>query len=362
MAESPLGYKSWQTLDGRKRYCLADTMVLLQIYRRDARLASMAETVRDGRTLLLVPALVDECAAVFNAHKPDTSSPEYMYVGDEAGNIYEHLIGPATKEDVAVEPQSRSGFDRLLAQTLRGWGIEFTAARPEPGALDGAETLHARKTYKNRKGKPLSLVDCLILRLAVENDNVDVITDDLALARAVSDKCGEGRASNALGAYFGRLNMTARFLSDMLDLDFVYCNPIRNTIEYRAAGARQVRASQDTLAEVRLSHDGIGATYGPAIRSAEQEVALFMLSAFIEMVMLDWYCACGDANWAEFDKKWGGMKRDVDTGQPASKTSIRYYDTAKRILRDNRWRYCACSKSGERHLHEEFKSIMSEVD
>ena len=75
-----------------------------------------------------------------------------------------------------------------------------------------------------------------MLRLAVENGNVDVVTDDVALAGAISAECGAGRASNALAAYFGRLNMTARFLSRALNLNFVDCRPARDAIEYSAPG------------------------------------------------------------------------------------------------------------------------------
>ena len=361
MTESRLSYKPWQSLDSGKRYCLVDTMVLLQIYRRDARLAPMAEAVRGGRTLLLIPGVVDECAAVFDAHKPDTSSPEYTYVGDEAGNIFEYMDEPLTREDLAVEPRSRGEFDHLLAQTLYGWDIKFAAARPDPGALDGAKALHAKNTYKNKRGRPLSPVDCLILYLAMENDNVDVITDDLALARAVSDKCGEERASGALNAYFGRLNMTARFLSDILNLDFVHCDPIRNIIEYRSASTRRDQTEQSVLAEVRLLPDLMSVTCGPAIPRVKRSDVLSALCAFVELAMWDWYCACTDADCAEFDRKWSSAERDPDTGQ-ITKTRRPYYDVARRMLRKNRGRYCACLKPGERHMHEAFKSIMSEPD
>ena len=54
MTESHIVYEPWQSLDPGRRYCLVDTMDLLQVYRRDRRLASMVETVRDGRTMVQV--------------------------------------------------------------------------------------------------------------------------------------------------------------------------------------------------------------------------------------------------------------------------------------------------------------------
>ena len=192
----------------------------------------MVETVRDGRTMLLVPGVVDECFSVFQRHKPDTASVEPIYVGDESGDIYELFDAPIAREDFDVEPRSRGEFDRLLAECFRGWGIEFAAARPDPGALAATMAIHAGKKYRGSRGVPLSRVDCILLRLAIENRNVDVITDDATLAKAVSAECGEERASCALSDYFGRVNMTADFLAKILDVDFIDCNPIRDHIEY----------------------------------------------------------------------------------------------------------------------------------
>lgn len=364
MTESHIVYEPWQSLDPGRRYCLVDTMVLLQIYRRDARLAAMADAVRGGRDLLLVPDVVDECESVFRRHKPDLPSAESMLVGDGSGGVYEHIFG-AAPEDFAVEPRLRGDFDRLLAEVLRGFGMEFAAAVPEPGALDGAGILHAKKMYKNKKGDPLSPVDCLILNMAMENDNVDVITDDLALARAVVDKCGGGRVSGALGAYFGRRNMTARFLGEALNLGSIRCDSTRDAIEYRAVGARKDQASQRVLVEVHLSPDGIWATRGPAIRYMERDDtddALLALCTFVELVMLDWYCACWDTDWTKFDKKWTDVEYDYDTMQVKSRANRPYYDIAKSVLKKNRGRYCACSKPNERRLHEGFRDIMAEAD
>ena len=64
MTEPYIAYEPWRSLDPGRRYCLIDAMDLLQVYRRDRRLASMVETVRDGRTMLLVPGVVDECLVI----------------------------------------------------------------------------------------------------------------------------------------------------------------------------------------------------------------------------------------------------------------------------------------------------------
>ncbi|MBI1658874.1 MAG: hypothetical protein IS632_08930 [Thaumarchaeota archaeon] len=357
MAEPGITYQPWRSLDGSKRYYLVDTMELLELYRRNSRLASMVVTVGGDRTLLLIPAVVDECVKVFDRYKPDTSSREYMYVGDESGQICSYLEGPATEEDFDVEPSSRGDFDRLLAQTLDWCDIAFAAAEPEPGTLNAAKSVYAEKKYKNKKGEPLSPVDCIILRLAVENGNMDVVTDDMALARAVSAECGAGRASNALAAYFGRLNMTARFLSRALNLDFVDCKPVRDDIEYSAP-------SYGRLIEVNLSPDGMSASYRRVIDELgdgkpDGSVSSFM--SFVQMVVVDWYCACGDADWKRFDKEWIRTEWDVGAMKITGKTRRPHYDTAKSVLNEYRGRYCACSRPDERSLHEEFRKIMAET-
>ena len=318
----------------------------------------MVETVRDGHTMLLVPDVVDECFNVFQRRKPDTASAKSIYMGGESGDVYELFDTPITREDFDVEPRSRGDFDRLLAECLRGCDIEFAAVRPNPDTLDAAMAMRAEKKYRDRRGMPLSRVDCTLLRLAIENRNVDIITDDLALAWAVSVECGKGRAYNALAAYFGRLNMTARFLSEALNVGFIDCNPIRGTIEYRAA-------DRGVLVEVYLSHDGVGAASGSAIRDLERggvDDAVHALLSFVRMVVLDWYCACGDVNWDRFDREWSRVEWNFDTMQITGKTRRPHYETARRILEECSGRYCACSKPDECRLHEEFRAIMAEVD
>ena len=370
MAEGHISYESWQTLDDGKRYCIVDTMALLQVYRRDRRLASMVEAVRDGRTMLLVPEIVDECAAVFGTYKPDTSSPEYLCVGDASGNICDHLAGPLTEEDLDVEPQSRGDFDRILVETLRGWGIDFVPVRPEPATIERAERLHTEAPYPNKAGEPLSAVDCIILRLAIENPNVDILTDDSALRRAVLAECGGGRASRVLADYFGRLNMTARFFSAALKKRFVDCNPVRSTIEYRDAGTRWRHplppkseiGGPETLAVVSFSH-GLGASWGVdrnGIGRERKNNAVDALLSFVRLVVLEWYCACGDRNWARLDREWNNAR--PGSAMQAKKTRGPHYNTAKRILDQYRGRYCACSRPDKRAVHKEFKTIMSEVD
>ena len=127
-------------------------MDLLQVYRCDSRLISMVETVRNGRTMLLIPSVVDKCVAVFDKYKPDTSSPEYPYMGDECGTVWARLAGSLTGEDFDIEPESRSDFDRILVQTLHGWGIEFAAVLPEQSAVDGARMLNVEDRYRGSKG------------------------------------------------------------------------------------------------------------------------------------------------------------------------------------------------------------------
>ena len=118
------------------------------------------------------------------------------------------------------------------------------------------------------------------------------------------------------------------------------------------------------LCAMQVSLDSMSTEPGEAIRDMKRDDAsdaMFGLIKFVSFVMLDWYCACGDANYAKFDKEW----RDANYGfgkQTVSKTSKIYYDAAKEVLKQNRERYCACSKPDERQLHDAFKAIMSKDD
>lgn len=364
-----------QTLDREKRYCLVDTMVLLQIYRRNPRLASMVDVIRDGRELLLVLDVLDECFNVFQRNKPDTASAESIYVGDESGEIYEIFDPPVVHEDFHIEPRSRDEFEGLLAEYLRSRGIDAIVAKLDPVEIDAAMAKCPERRYRNKKGVPLSRVDRIILHLAIENRNVDVITDDAALAAAVLAECGPGRASPALSHYFGRLNMTARFLARILDVDFIDCNPVRDCIEYRIRDARakqtprprpnrggSARKDQSLFCSVQASPDCMSASSGPASRNMARDDAWAATSAlldFVCMVVVDWYCACGDAGWVRFDKEWTDAEYDYDTMSVKNRTNKPYYDLAKSVLMKNRGRYCACSRPEERSLHEAFKAIAS---
>ena len=162
MGKPPIMYQSWKSLDPAKRYCLADTMVLLQIYRRDLRLTAMTDSVLDGRTLLIIPEVVRECRNVFCKEKPDTASAEFIYGGDESGEVYEVSVGAVTREDIWIEPKSRNEFDELLSESLRMWGMKYTTVRPEHDTYNASKKKAVEKPYPNKKGVPLSHVDCLL--------------------------------------------------------------------------------------------------------------------------------------------------------------------------------------------------------
>ena len=378
MTEPRTAYGPRPSLDPGKRYCLVDTMVLLQVYRRDPRLAAMVDVVRDGRDLLLVRDVIDECFGVFQKNKPDTASAESIYVGDESGEIYELFDPPVTHEDFRVEPRSRGEFDGLLAESLQGRGIEPVVALPDPDEIDAAKAICAGKKYRNKRGVPLSRVDCILLSLAIKNRNFDVVTDDAALAKAVSAECGPGRASRALSDYFGRLNMTADFLARILGVGFIDCNLVRDYTEYRIVDAQSritprfhpsrgsaARKNRSLFCSVQVSPGDMGISPGPASRNLARdgaEGAMFALLDFVWLVVVGWYCACGDAGWAKFDKEWSDAEYDHDTMRITGRTNKPYYDIAKSVLEKNRGRYCACSKPDERRLHEEFRTIMSKAD
>lgn len=335
----------------------------------------MIDVVRDGRELLLVLDVLDECFDVFQRNKPDTASAESIYTADESGNIYEIFDTPVTHEDFYIEPRSRDEFGGLLVEYLQSRGIEFTAAKLDQVEIDAAMAIRSEKRYRNKKGVPLARVDCILLHLAIDNRNVDVITDDAALAAAVSSECGPGRAAPALSYYIGRLNMTADFLARVLGMDFIDCNPIRDYIEYHIVDTQaeltprfhpcqgsSARKDQSLFCSVQVSPNDISASPGPASRDLARGAADTAISAlldFVWLVVMDWHCACGDAGWAKFDKAWTDVEYDFHTMQIKSRTNKPHYDIAKSILKKNRRRYCACSRPEERSLHEALQTIAS---
>lgn len=114
MAGRRIAYEPWQSPDPGKRYCLVDTMDLLQVCRRDRRFASMVEAVRDGRTILPVPGVVDECAAVFGMHRPGAPPPECPYAGSGRCNACGRSAGPPSE---FVERSDAAELSRMTRHT-----------------------------------------------------------------------------------------------------------------------------------------------------------------------------------------------------------------------------------------------------
>ena len=116
---------------------------------------------------------------------------------------------------------------------------------------------------------------------------------------------------------------------------------------------------------IQASPDNMWAEHGTAIRNLKRSDTRDVLNAlitFFTLVVLDWCCACGDANWVKFDKKWNVVQYNNDTMQIAGKARKPYYDIAKNVLMKKRKIYCACDRPDERQLHEAFKTIALKDD
>ena len=214
--------------------------------------------------------------------------------------------------------------------------------------------------------------------MAVGNPNVDILTDDKTLGRAVEDRCGPGRSSDVLNDYFGRLNMTARFLAGMLGIDFVDCRPYRDRIEYYAenmrldvTGALLPREpgppDQDPLllTAVRYRSDAAWSEDGclPRIKGGRGPKGMvFVLCDFVSLVVVDWYCACGDTGWAKFEQTWAKYAWFDPEDREANDKLESYREIARRILKENRGRYCSCARPEKRKVHEVFRDILSTMD
>ena len=317
----------------------------------------------------------------YNNNKPDTASSESIFVGDESGAIYEHIFGPVTQEDLDIESESRNEFECLLVEGLRMCRIEFATVQPKSGTMTIAKNMYAEGRYKNDKGVSLSPIDCHLLNLVSTNPNVDLLTDDKTLIKAVAAECGKRRVTEVFNDYFGRLNMTAHLLSRLLNVDFVDCKPIRDRIEYYHKYASTNKPNfllshksktssildQDPhmIVAIQCSPDGLWAESGTLLRNMKRSIVSDIMGTllnFVDLVMLDWYCACEDPNWIKFDHKWVEVKYDFDTMKIKSKNKKPHYEIAKNILKRNRERYCACTISDKRALHKIFKTIAATGD
>ena len=195
-------YAPWDSLDPFKRYSIVDTMALVDLQRRalDSRIG-MAEAI-GGDTILVVPGVIKEVAI------------KCMELGG---------CRWATLEE----------FERSLVSCLDWFGAPYLMARPSDDIMLDAAVQCEKGAYVNKKGHPLSSVDCTLLCAAVRTKNVDVVTADGKLAEAVSVLCGKNRVFSSRVNYYRRRHSTAWFVKAVAGVDVEWLES-GTTLEYAA--------------------------------------------------------------------------------------------------------------------------------
>ena len=252
-------------------YCLMDTMVLLTIYRGINGIMDRVDVALKNRVLLIIPDVMQEAALVYK--KIDLGGK-----GTVPNNFASSVLFPFIMHDTA-----------------------FEMAEPEPHTYASAASTYAKREYVNEKDEPLSSVDCLLLCLAKENPNVDVMTEDGTLLRAISSECDSGggdKGCRVMEDYYERRNATAWFIRRLLKA--------RNHVDWGelSAGTRYI-VDDSWIVEISDSsslpktsiHPRGAAHQGPP---GDRRGAATAISAFFLLWGLDGYCPCGDSEGRKF--------------------------------------------------------------
>ena len=171
-------------LDPRTRHCLVDTMVLLQMRQGDPDVIGDAKRELRGATLVLLDIIAVE--AVHRHGKQDGGH------------------GMADPKD----------FVSFLSGLLKSRDIRFKLVRVEQGMY--ASVL---QMLYDRAHPRLSEADCTLLSAAVGCPDMDVMTNDKALADAINSERGpkaKGRVLDAMSSHHGRRQSTAKLIRNRL--------------------------------------------------------------------------------------------------------------------------------------------------
>ena len=171
-------------LDPGTRHCLVDTMVLLQMRQGDPDVIGDAKRELRGAALVLLDIIAVE--AVHRHGKQDGGH------------------GMADPKD----------FVSFLSGLLKSRDIRFKLVRVEQGMY--ASVL---QMLYDRAHPRLSEADCTLLSAAVGCPDMDVMTNDKALADAINSERGpkaKGRVLDAMSSHHGRRQSTAKLIRNRL--------------------------------------------------------------------------------------------------------------------------------------------------
>ena len=190
MSMSGVTHYAIRSLDSTKKYCMADTMALVDIHRNSLDSVSGMRDALNNKTLLLTRKVMLE-------------------VADKCREL-----DGLSRNNININK-----FERDISKTLNRSNIPFMFVKIPNYVLKQASIQHVRDEYPNRYGIPLSLVDCILLSTSAHFPNIDVMTSDCALSDAISSVCEASRTCTSRTDYYKRRYNTAWFIKLLLGSD-----------------------------------------------------------------------------------------------------------------------------------------------
>ena len=203
------GYSDWADLDGTCRYCLVDSMDVVDVYRGAPDVIGGVRDAVGDMSLLVIPEVVAESAGVCK---------------DLSGKGWDDLK--------TLESDIMSG--------MAAPGVPVAFARLPDGVLAAAALRRANAERANPDGARLSYVDCMLLCCAAGTANVCIMTEDRALRDAVDAECGAGRTCTSRKKYHDRNGHTAWFIGVVAGVDCVRRQARNGRMEYHSEKVRVV--------------------------------------------------------------------------------------------------------------------------
>ena len=286
MVEIGVKYEKWSKLEPDKRYCLVDTMILLTMCNGFHEITDPMAAVLGTKTMLVIPDVMNE---VTRKHEKVNLGGAKTLPGNFASSA-------------------------LWGLEFTGWNIELF--RPGAATYDSAKAGYEEKRYVSNDGKPLSFVDWILLRLVAENPNIDLMTEDLTLLRAVPLECGPStgkRAHRVMEDFFSRRNAMAVFLRKLMNAQsFVEWQDTRDGTEFYIDDSWTVRIydSVRPMIEITVS------PRGKAVPADSRPYLLDSIGDFFVISGKGGYCPCGDPAGKTFRCLCGPVEygNDLDGG------------------------------------------------
>ena len=173
-------YIELESLDPNIRYCMADTMAMVDLYRDALDSLDGIMSALNNRTMIVIREVMEE------------SFEKCTEIGCTADML--------------------NNFEHTMIAKIHESKIPVVLGKLPKSVLKEAVSQHSKKEYPNRYGTPLSAVDCLLLCTAVQFPHIDIMTSDCTLSDAISKQCGKTRTCTSRTDYYRRRYNTNWFV------------------------------------------------------------------------------------------------------------------------------------------------------